>query len=543
MKPILAVVGSAVLLVEASNGQQVLWQIPSGPSTVQYMELAPFCDYDGDGALDILERVILNPMTGGHLGDLRIVSGLSGATLWNLPQFPAIKMRYAGDADGDGEPDILMLFNYAGPRAIEIWSTATNARLWQVWAPPGTTGYEYGQVLLGNVDLNGDGRPDALVATSHSAHSTAYAYDHSGALLYTIPCRSLGRLAYSICNMGDMNGDGCDDFVLGCVENTGRGVLVLTSGRDGSDLRLSYGFVWGDYTCDHVTNLGDIDGDGVNDFVGFPAWFTYTAQVIAFSGATGNVIRSWIDFADSVVGGADFDVDLDGVPDLLSSYDALVAPNTYGLSRARSGRDGTELWRVTNQPYVPGSGTNNGYWGWARYAASLGTLPGHHYPTVAWMEMDWQTIGQYIGRVRAFHTVRIAQGPITGQGCASQGAPPWIGARRTATGARVTIAKAPPGAFAFLNLALLPQTSYAGLPLPIDLGPFGLAGCDLLVGPEAAYGRLLGTAGIDRGYAQVDLPLQLSTGTLGTSLAAQWLVLDPATLAYAATPRHELRGL
>jgi len=542
MSRFLAIVNGAVLLVGAAHGQQVLWQVPSGPSTEQYLYMARFCDFNGDGVIDYVQRVIDSPSTNG-ISIVRVISGIDGSPLWQIALSSPTQVRYAGDVDGDGRPDVLVLFNYGGLRAIEVWSTATNGRLWQVWAPPGVSSYQYGEVLLGNVDLNGDGRPDVVAGTIHVNHSTVYAYDHAGKPLYTIPCLALGRVASSICNMGDVNGDSCEDFLLGCSENTGRGVLVLTSGRDGSDLRLSYGFTAGDYVTDHVTNLGDIDGDGKNDYIGFPAWFTSTGQVIAFSGATGNVIRSWLDFAESVVGGADFDVDLDGVPDLLVNNDDFVVWNVYGKSRAISGRDGTLLWQVVNDPYVPGSGISPGSSGWARYAASLGTQPGHHYPSVAWMEMEWTTSVNNWGRVRAFHTVRTAQGPVTGQGCASHGVVPWIGARQTAAGARVTIAKAQPGAFAFLNLARLPQTSYAGLPLPIDLGPFGLFGCHLLVGPEAAYLRQLGTAGLDRGYAQVDLPFQLSTSTLGTPLAAQWLVLDPPTLGYAATARHDLRGL
>ena len=56
------------------------------------------------------------------------------------------------------------------------------------------------------------------------------------------------------------------------------------------------------------------------------------------------------------------------------------------------------------------------------------------------------------------------------------------------------------------------------------------------------YLRLLGTTGIDRGYAAVDLPFQLTTSALGISLVAQWLTFDPATLHYGATARHELRA-
>ena len=62
------------------------------------------------------------------------------------------------------------------------------------------------------------------------------------------------------------------------------------------------------------------------------------------------------------------------------------------------------------------------------------------------------------------------------------------------------------------------------------------------VGPDGHHLRLLGTTGIDRGYAAVDFPFHLTASALGISIAAQWLVFDPVTLGYGATAKHELRA-
>jgi hypothetical protein len=176
--------------------------------------------------------------------------------------------------------------------------------------------------------------------------------------------------------------------------------------------------------------------------------------------------------------------------------------------------------------------------------SALGVQPGSPYPRVAWLDGTyWHPANNYnmaLGRIRVLDTVRKGQGPVTGNPCASTGTPPWIGARDTATGARVTIAKAPPGVFAWLNVALGNPTSYGGLPLPIDLSPFGLAGCQLHVGPDLSFARATGTTGVDRGYAAVDVNVHLAA-TLGTIVQAQWLVFDPATSGYAATSKHQLR--
>lgn len=92
-------------------------------------------------------------------------------------------------------------------------------------------------------------------------------------------------------------------------------------------------------------------------------------------------------------------------------------------------------------------------------------------------------------------------------------------------------------------MSLANETTYAGVPLPIDLSFLAMAGCQLQVAPTVTALRVLGTSGIDHGHAAYDAPFALTASALGVPIAAQWLVLDPAGSAYAATPRHELVGL
>ena len=530
-----------VLLGQALPAQQYLWQVPPGPpSTVQYLGMNSFPDYDRDGYLDFLQVVMPNAFVSSQLA-VQIVSGRDGSIILSRPEYSAFPV-YAGDVNGDGWPDVAWReWGGGGLYRVKIWSPHTNTILWQT---PTYFNNAFGFAMLGNIDVNADGRSDFVAITNSWTSSDAFVYDSSGALLYVVPCYSQGRIAHSLCNMGDMNADGRDDFLIGCADSTARGVLVLVSGANGSVLRFSYGFLPGDYMTDHATNLGDIDGDGVNDYAGFPHLSSTSGLTVQFSGATGNVIRYGYAGADSVIAGQD--MDLDGVPDLVIGSGVQVAPNVYGLTRAFSGRDGTELWRVENFRPPPGSTYFNGSQ-WARYAAGLGVQPGQTYPAIAWMDMDWfisGTVigGTHVGRVRAYNTALAGQGPIIGAPCSSTSQRPQIGARKTATGARITIAKGPPGALGLLNLALAPQTTYGGLPLPIDLSFMGMPGCKAYVGPQAHYWRVLGTTGIDRGYAAVDLPFPLTTVEKGLQIAAQWLVFDPATLVYAATAMHQLRG-
>ena len=499
--------------------------------------MAPFADFDHDGYRDFVQVLFLqsNPLT--QLA-VQIQRGTDGAVLWQQLNGAAIHAVYAGDVNADGQPDVAILRSccVANTRTIDVWSPATNQLLWQA---TGTSSGLYGTAMLGGLDTNGDGFGDFVATTSHPNESDIYVYDHLGNVRYTLPCSSIGYMAYSLAKMGDMDGDGCDDFLVGCGDPQIRGALVLVSGLTGSILRISYGLQVGDKTFAEATNLGDIDGDGVDDYAAFPFWSAWRHMGVAFSGATGNVIHTVPYYAESVV--ATEDLDLDGVRDLVVGGDyAVNPPNVYGRTYALSGRDGSELWRVDNFLAAPGTGSN-GSTGWAEYAAGLGVLPGSPYPAIAWMDLEWVVVGTSHGRVRAFRGIRAGQGPVTGTPCSSTTSLPQIGARDTATGSRITIAHAAAGAAAWLNVALGNQTSYFGQPLPISLDPYGLTGCNLYVGPEAAVLRILGTNGIDRGYGAVDLNFHLVPAGLGTVITAQWLVFDPTTFGYAATQMHELR--
>jgi hypothetical protein len=424
--------------------------------------------------------------------------------------------------------------------AVQVWSLATKELLWQVF---GSSNGNFGSAILGNLDTDGDGYSDLVTITSRSSNSDIFVYDHRGKPRYVVPCSAYGFVAISLANMGDMDGDGCDDFIVGCGEAPFvRGAVAMISGRDGKLLRLSFGILPNDVTAEHATNLGDIDGDGVNDYAAFPYWSAFRHCPVLWSGATGNVIRT-LDgvYTEFVV--ATEDLDLDGVNDLVVAAEYFVAPpNTYGRSTAISGRDGTTLWVLDN---TPGTIYSHGD-GWGRFGAPIGVLPGNPYPAVAWLDLHYSNSAQAwnaTGRIRALYGTPLRQGPVTGVACSSNGQLPQIGVRSTATGSRITVAKGPPGALGWLDLTLGNPVTYGGLTLPIDLTPFGLVGCNMYVGADVSVTRFLGTTGLDRGYAAVDLPFPLVTSVfvIGSVVQAQWILLDPASLAYAATSKHQLR--
>jgi hypothetical protein len=514
--------------------QQLRWQVPAtGPSTTEYLWMNSFADHDGDGYADFLRWVI----PAGSVPLLQIASGIDGSWLWTLtPPYALTAARacHAGDMDGDGTPDLAFVRgDTAFTRAMVVYSPARDVELWHVL---GSLSQGYGDVLLGDLDVDGDGRPDLITNTFGSTAGEVFVYDNGGTLLYTVPCYPLGRYPVSLAKMGDLDGDGCDDFLIGCVEPSARGLQWLVSGKTGNTIRETYGLLPGDHLALHACNLGDIDGDRVDDYAAFP-WYTALRQIgVAYSGATGAVIRSWADFPNSVVAGEDFDQD--GVPDLVTGGDWILGPSLHGRTLCFSGRDGSELWRVDVVPFAPGTGSTGS--NWMFYSANLGAPPGNPYPAVAWMDTQWITIGTSYGRIRTYDGARAGQGPVTGTACTSSGTLPLIGVRKLGTGTantgfRTTVAKTHANALAALNFAFTP------LATPVDLTPLGFAGCTVYVDPIATFLQVTGTTGIDRGYAAVDLPHPLSAAAVGTDVVAQWLVYEPATRAHAATQMHAIR--
>lgn len=64
---------------------------------------------------------------------------------------------------------------------------------------------------------------------------------------------------------------------------------------------------------------------------------------------------------------------------------------------------------------------------------------------------------------------------------------------------------------------------WSGLPLPLDLTPFGAPGCSLLTGPALTVVTVVDAAG----KAQINLPIPASPELLGAQFYVQWLVPAP----------------
>jgi hypothetical protein len=522
------------VLSSAALGQELIWEAVGVREVVNLgQRVVVLGDVDGDLYPDLLygASARLSPES-----QLWLVSGRTGQPLWirSAPE-PSRYFRTwttCGDVDGDGSPDyaatLVDWFTGNPNNLVEVRSALDNRLLWRVEDRWHTL---FGFSVLGNLDLDGDGRPDLVVTLKPTPDGEIRCYSHGGSLLRVIPGRSdlpldSGRDTL-LGKVGDVDGDGADDFVAGGGDRRlNKGAAIVFSGRTGQILVMGVDERAGDYIGTCVDGCGDLDGDGVPDFVSGGAGTGRARGVVtAFSGKTGHVIRTWssetigLGFEGWDVKSGGIDVDRDGAPDVI-----VGAPQYIGESGARaavfvfSGRDGSEIFRFPQ----PARSTEIG---WS--VAALGVFPGSPFPCLATSEPLW---GAYQGGILdALGRVAVYRGSPAG--AQAYGLPcngqlaraPKIGVRDLgASGARLTVHDAAPGAPVLLLLGVS-RTSFAGLTLPQPLGAIGLPGCLLQTSVDVFRVAVTGSTGIAAGYAAVDVPLLLSAR--GTEVYAQWLCL------------------
>ena len=186
-----------------------------------------------------------------------------------MDQFLGASVAPIGDLDGDGVPDLLVgapenpnsgeypSFIFTPPAStaptlgrVEVFSGALGGVISTIVGP--SLGESFGHAVLSPGDLNGDGVPDVVVGAP-TAPFDGFVHVFSGSSLTPLYAASSPPLVtggaclgftnafslygYSLDSMGDVNGDGTPDFVVGAPVDPFGGQTqpqcVVRSGIDG----------------------------------------------------------------------------------------------------------------------------------------------------------------------------------------------------------------------------------------------------------------------------------------------------------------------
>ena len=325
-------------------------------------------DVDADGVLDLI--------AGSRTGCAVVYSGRSGVVLHSFSSSSTSTdygsaVAGAGDLNGDGYGDLLVGEHGAahnGEDSGTVWvhSGRDGALL---YALSGDAMQDhFGVSVAGAGDLDGDGFDDFLVGATaplYPIEPTDYVRVFSGgdgSELFTLHGSSQDgdRFGYSVDGAGDVDGDGWPDLLVGSpMDSAGggsgfwTGSVQVFSGRNGKRIYRRFGDQTYGFLGQAVAHAGDMDADGVPDFLagswGDDSNGAGAGMVRAYSGADGSTLHTFY----GEPGGSGIGTSLAGVGDVnADGHDdlALGAPYAFdggiqtGMVRIESGLDGSRLF-------------------------------------------------------------------------------------------------------------------------------------------------------------------------------------------------------
>jgi hypothetical protein len=317
-------------------------------------------DVNNDNVTDILIGNYSDDTKEYNAGVVQVLSGGTGQLLYSIYgetqyQYLGAAVKGVGDVNDDGVPDFIA----SGSHKVSVYSGLNGDHLYDLSADSGysTGSYSPQAFSIDNVgDLNNDAVNDIIIGASNINNRSGNVSVFSGIdgqLMYSINGDSSNDyFGFSVGGAGDVNNDGIADFMVGAPSSNNSGSVKVFSGIDGTLLYMLDGDSSNDYFGSSIASAGDTNGDGINDLVigsrgDSVNSFIGTAKIV--SGDDGSLLQTIVSLSASfsefgrVVKGVG-DINNDGYADVVvGAYRNATNGNYSGAVQVFSGSNGSLL--------------------------------------------------------------------------------------------------------------------------------------------------------------------------------------------------------
>ena len=374
-----ATVGScfSCLLAAALSAQTPVLYSTGDASGDRYgFSVAIAGDVNADGHDDVVIGARFGSGVSADVGTATVLSGLDGTQIWKFEggvaneEFGAA-VAGAGDVDGDGHADVIV----GAPAASPNGSGSGRARVFSGFDGSVLHTFEgqaagdaLGKSVSGAGDVDEDGHDDVIVGvpgddTSFAGAGSATVYSGSdGSVIHSWDGESANdAFGTAVGGGGDADGDCAADLIVGAPRGSYNGAdsgrVYVFKGENGTQLR-SHDGGGGDWLGSSVSLTGDVNGDGLSDYIAGAPLAGYSApfagRAVVYSGANGATLHT----LDGGAAGDNFgaaarivaDVNADGFADFaVGSPVAGYSVGIAGRLQVFSGIDASVLHTIDGE--------------------------------------------------------------------------------------------------------------------------------------------------------------------------------------------------